>query len=32
MDQVFEKLGCAAKFNIALGFALHNIETGERKT
>ena len=29
LDQVFEKLDCAAKINIALGFVLHNIETSE---
>ena len=29
LDQVFEKLDCAAKINIALGFVLRNIETGE---
>ena len=29
LSQVFEKLGCAAKINIALGFALRKIETGE---
>ena len=29
LDQVFEKLGCAAKINIALGFVLRYIETGE---
>ena len=28
LDQVFEKLECAAKINIALGFVLRNIETG----
>ena len=27
LDQVFEKLDCAAKINIALGFLLRNIET-----
>ena len=29
LDQFFEKLDCAAKINIALGFVLRNIETGE---
>ena len=29
LDQVFEKLDCAAKINIALGFVLRNIETSE---
>ena len=29
LDQVFEKLDCAAEINIALGFVLRNIETGE---
>ena len=29
LDQVFEKLDCAAKVNITLGFVLHNINTGE---
>ena len=28
-NQVFEKLDCAAKINIALGFVLLNIETGD---
>ena len=29
LNQVFEKLDCAAKINIALGFVLRNIETSE---
>ena len=29
LDQVFEKLDCAAKINIALRFVLRNIETGD---
>ena len=29
LDQVFEKLDCAAKINIALGFVLRDIETGD---
>ena len=29
LDQFFEKLACAAKINIAFGFVLRNIETGE---
>ena len=29
LDQFFENLDCAAKINIALGFVLRNIETGE---
>ena len=28
LEQVFEKLDCAAKMNIALGFVLRSIETG----
>ena len=28
LDQVFEKLDCAAKNTIALGFVLRNIKTG----
>ena len=28
LEQVFEKLDCAAKINIALGFVLRSIETG----
>ena len=31
LDQVFEKLDCAAKINIALGFVLRNIETSENR-
>ena len=31
LHQVIEKLDCAAKINIALGFVLRNIETGEHK-
>ena len=31
LDQVFEKLDCAAKINIALGFVLRNKETGEHR-
>ena len=30
-DQVFEKFDYAAKINIALGFALSNIETGKNR-
>ena len=29
LDQVFEKLDCAAKINIALGYVLRNIETNK---
>ena len=29
LDQAFEKLDCAAKINIALGFVLRNMETSE---
>ena len=29
LDQVFEKLDCAAKINIALGFVFRNIETSK---
>ena len=29
LDQVFEKIDCAAKITIALGFVLQNIETRE---
>ena len=29
LDQVFEKLDCAAKINIALRFVLRNIKTGD---
>ena len=29
LDQVFEKLDCTAKINIALGFGLCNIEMSE---
>ena len=31
MDQVFEKLDCAAKINIALGFVLRIIEASENR-
>ena len=31
LDQVFEKIDCPAKINIALGFVLRNTETGEHR-